>query len=392
MPIAVLTNFEQLIIVDCRYQPNIDTATQRIIQKYHNETEKFAEIFYLFSRDAVAANSLEKYGETLPKDRGKVVQRGLFKGGWQPVDESFLADLDSYRDALARNLKNHNSDLDGEILTEITQRTLGGFRHEFIFCLTELFGLVAKHGRIGISRTNAVDPDVLRTVVNCHGTGHVDHRSLRSAIRDRVAPALDAPARSRVDDRAAALFNDFRDGIFAHQKDGFYVHVHHPDPFIFGGADNIGAADDARVIKDNIKPPEFFNGGLHRALAIRRDCHIALNEDRASARGVDLLFCLLPCSELMSAITTAAPSSANSCAVASPIPDAPPVTIAHLFSSLPMGSPCFVVSLRAAFFAPKQSPTFHPRLLCRRYAAPCKDDTFMFTPGWQDRLRSRRRQ
>jgi type I restriction-modification system DNA methylase subunit len=128
MRIAVLTNFEQFIILDCRYKPDIDTATEQIIQKFHfseyGDSEKFAEIFYLFSRDAIAGGSLEKYAEKLPKRRGKAVQRGLFKGGWQPVDESFLEELDSYRDVLARNFKNHNPELDGETLTEVTQRTI----------------------------------------------------------------------------------------------------------------------------------------------------------------------------------------------------------------------------------------------------------------------------
>ena len=127
-PIAILTDFEQFIILDCRYRPDIDTATAQIIQKYHyshyHNSDKFAEIFYLFSHDAVTENSLEKYAEKLPKRRGKAVQRGLFKGGWQPVGESFLEELDGFREDLAHNFKNHNPNLDGEMLTEITQRTL----------------------------------------------------------------------------------------------------------------------------------------------------------------------------------------------------------------------------------------------------------------------------
>lgn len=128
MPVAVLTNFEQFIVLDSRYKPDIDTAVNQICQKYHyseySNADKFAEIYYLASRDAVAAGSLEKYAETLPRRRGKAIQRGLFKGGWQPVDESFLEELDVYRDELARNFKNHNPELKGETLTEITQRTI----------------------------------------------------------------------------------------------------------------------------------------------------------------------------------------------------------------------------------------------------------------------------
>jgi len=127
-PIAILTDFEEFVILDCRYKPDIDTATSQVVERYHyshyHNSEKFNRIFYLFSRDEVAAGSLERFAQTLPKRRGKAVQRGLFKGGWQPVDESFLEELDNCRDALARNFKNHNPEFDGETLTEVTQRTL----------------------------------------------------------------------------------------------------------------------------------------------------------------------------------------------------------------------------------------------------------------------------
>jgi len=126
--IAILTDFEQFLILDTRYKPDINTARAQIIKQYHysqyQKSEKFAEIFYLFSRDAVANKSLEEFAETLPKRRAKAKQRGLFKGGWQPVDESFLEELDSFRDALARNFKNHNPKLDSEALTEVTHRTI----------------------------------------------------------------------------------------------------------------------------------------------------------------------------------------------------------------------------------------------------------------------------
>jgi len=128
VPIAVLTDFEEIAVLDCRYKPDVDTAALAVIERYHylqySDTEKFKRIFYLFSRDEVSRGSIDKFAQTLPKRRGKAVQRGLFKGGWQPVDESFLEELDTHREALAKNFKNHNFELDGETLTEVTQRTL----------------------------------------------------------------------------------------------------------------------------------------------------------------------------------------------------------------------------------------------------------------------------
>ncbi len=127
-PVAVLTDFEQFQILDCRYRPDIDTASAQVVRKYHYadyaNPDKFAEIFHLFSREAVAGGSLERFADTLPKKRGKIVQRGLFKAGSQSIGDTFLAELDEYRDTLARAFKNRNPELDGDTLTEITQRTL----------------------------------------------------------------------------------------------------------------------------------------------------------------------------------------------------------------------------------------------------------------------------
>jgi adenine-specific DNA-methyltransferase len=127
-PLVVLTDFQQFHILDCRYRPSIDTAMYRGIAKYHysqyTEREVFAKIYWLFSHEAVASGSIEKFAKDLPKPRGGAVQRGLLPGAYKPVDESLLEELDEYRKTLAQTFKNRNPRLDSETLTEITQRTL----------------------------------------------------------------------------------------------------------------------------------------------------------------------------------------------------------------------------------------------------------------------------
>ena len=127
-PLALLTDFEHLRVLDCRYKPDIDSALQRAVKKFHYteyaDDEKFREIFYLFSRGAVLDGSLEQYAATLPKPEGKAHQRTLFGGGFLSMDESFLQELDGYREELARSFKNKNLYLDSEALTEVTQRTI----------------------------------------------------------------------------------------------------------------------------------------------------------------------------------------------------------------------------------------------------------------------------
>ncbi|MGO9275702.1 MAG: Eco57I restriction-modification methylase domain-containing protein [Terriglobia bacterium] len=127
-PLAVLTDFEQFHVLDCRYKPDLGAALQRNVAKYHYseyaDRKKFSEIYWLFSREAVADGSLEKRASELPKPRGRAVRHGLFPGAYQGIDEAFLKELDEYRADLARTFKAKNPRLDSETLTELAQRTL----------------------------------------------------------------------------------------------------------------------------------------------------------------------------------------------------------------------------------------------------------------------------
>jgi len=100
-PLAVLTDFDQFHVLDCRYKPDIATALSRNYRSYdyreYTNQNKFAEIYWLFSREAVGNGSLQKHAAEMPKPRGKAVQHGLFRGGYQSIDESFLEELDEYR-------------------------------------------------------------------------------------------------------------------------------------------------------------------------------------------------------------------------------------------------------------------------------------------------------
>ena len=126
--ITFLFDFEELHILDCRTKPDIASILNNKIKKYHyseyTNQEKFAEIYWLLSREAVANSSLEKFADSLPKPKGKAVQKGLFKGGYQSIDEAFLIELDEIRDTLAKSFKKANPHLESEQLTEMTQRTI----------------------------------------------------------------------------------------------------------------------------------------------------------------------------------------------------------------------------------------------------------------------------
>jgi type I restriction-modification system DNA methylase subunit len=127
-PVSILTDFEQFRLLDCRYKPDVHVALHRAVKKFHfteyADEEKFSEIYYLFSSGAAAGGALDKFAAALPKAPGRAMQRKLFAGAYKSVDEDFLQELDGLREELARSFKNRNSHLNGEELTEATQRTL----------------------------------------------------------------------------------------------------------------------------------------------------------------------------------------------------------------------------------------------------------------------------
>jgi len=66
-PIAILTDFEELYVIDCRLKPNIKDALDREIKSFryadYADEEKFKWIYWLFSHEAVAGGSIEKFAK-----------------------------------------------------------------------------------------------------------------------------------------------------------------------------------------------------------------------------------------------------------------------------------------------------------------------------------------
>ena len=73
-PVAVLTDFEEFHILDCRIRPDINKVLDVYHKQYsytdYSDKEKFSEIYYLFSHVSVAEGSLERYADSLPKPKG----------------------------------------------------------------------------------------------------------------------------------------------------------------------------------------------------------------------------------------------------------------------------------------------------------------------------------
>ncbi|MGN6832370.1 hypothetical protein [Neisseria sp. P0017.S007] len=120
--VSVLTDFEEFVIIDCRHKPDFDTALSTEI-KYYTYTDflnqdTFAEVFWLFSREAVAAGNLQAYISNLPKPKGKSGKQGNLFGGGASIDDSFLEYIDEIRLQMAQAFYTGNPNLDNYQLTE----------------------------------------------------------------------------------------------------------------------------------------------------------------------------------------------------------------------------------------------------------------------------------
>jgi adenine-specific DNA-methyltransferase len=130
LPLVILTDFANFHVIDARFRPNLQSALSRQHKVFtyldYKNRDKFAEIYWLFSKEAIEANSIAQYIASLPDKEAPLgsYQMGLSAGGYTNIDELFLFQLDEYRETLARAYKRDNQELDGEQLTEVVQRTL----------------------------------------------------------------------------------------------------------------------------------------------------------------------------------------------------------------------------------------------------------------------------
>ena len=126
--ISILTDFQELVIIDCRFKPDFDTILKNEIKYYRYEDyaneDVFSEIYWLFSREAIVAGNLTTFIESLPKPKTKEKQLKLFGGKYQSIDESFLNYIDDIRLQMAQAFHANNPTLDYYDLTEATQRTI----------------------------------------------------------------------------------------------------------------------------------------------------------------------------------------------------------------------------------------------------------------------------
>jgi hypothetical protein len=116
LPLSILTNFEEFAVYDCTKKPsNSDAAAVARIEyfTYKDYPEKWDWIVSIFSQDSILKGSFDKYAES---------QKG--KKGTATVDDDILTEIETWRDALAKNIALRNPALSVDELNTVVQRTI----------------------------------------------------------------------------------------------------------------------------------------------------------------------------------------------------------------------------------------------------------------------------
>lgn len=116
LPLSVLTDFEELAVYDCRFEPKKEdrASTARIhFLRYDEYPDRWDDIASVFGRDAVLDGSLEKYAESVKTQRGVAT-----------VDSAFLREIERWRELLAKDIALRNPSLTQRELNYAVQMTI----------------------------------------------------------------------------------------------------------------------------------------------------------------------------------------------------------------------------------------------------------------------------
>ena len=104
LPLAILSDFEEFAVYDCRSKPNPtdQAATGRVMYlNYREYIEKWDEIANVFSKDAIQKGAFDQYAQGVKGKRGT-----------KEVDDAFLEEMEKWRELLAKNLALRNPELE----------------------------------------------------------------------------------------------------------------------------------------------------------------------------------------------------------------------------------------------------------------------------------------
>jgi len=116
LPISILTDFEETAIYDCRSRPKpSDKASVGRVRFYTNTQylDCFEEIYNLLSKESALKGSFDKFAESERQKRGTA-----------EVDAEFLKEIESWHEALAKEIATRNPKLSVRDLNYAVQLTI----------------------------------------------------------------------------------------------------------------------------------------------------------------------------------------------------------------------------------------------------------------------------
>lgn len=115
LPLSILSDFEEFVVYDCRTRPaptDKPSVGRSLYLTYRNYETNWDEIAAIFAKESVLKGSFDKYAAS---------ER---KRGTATVDKEFLAEIEQWREMLAKNLALRNQTLSAHDLNFAVQRTI----------------------------------------------------------------------------------------------------------------------------------------------------------------------------------------------------------------------------------------------------------------------------
>ena len=116
LPLSILTDFEEFAVYDCQIRPNVNDkpSKARIFYcNYKDYADKWEQIANIFGKEAVLKGLFDKFASQKTPKRGTTT-----------VDKEFLAEIENWRNNLARNIAIRNGRLSVYDLNFAVQKTI----------------------------------------------------------------------------------------------------------------------------------------------------------------------------------------------------------------------------------------------------------------------------
>jgi type I restriction-modification system DNA methylase subunit len=115
LPLSILTDFEEFAVYDCQIRPNVNdkpSVGRILFFNYKDYADKWEQIAGIFSKEAVYKGAFDKFAAAKTKK------------GTTTVDKEFLAEIEDWRNELAKNIAIRNEKLSVDDLNFAVQKTI----------------------------------------------------------------------------------------------------------------------------------------------------------------------------------------------------------------------------------------------------------------------------